>query len=119
VRARTGGLIDDPAEVGGYPELATGVPQADRDRDGMPDEWEQQHSLNPNDPADASARPDANGYTYLEIYLNSLPISGYKANEENLLRPGRCDLQFEFLFLYIEPQLCVRQHLSISNHLKS
>ena len=47
--------------------------QADSDSDGMPDEWETAHALNPNDASDASqlAR-DGGGYTNLENYINSL-----------------------------------------------
>ncbi|HEX4148820.1 MAG TPA: hypothetical protein VHY20_07525, partial [Pirellulales bacterium] len=55
VRKGTGRIIDSPADVGGYPAYAPGQPPADRDRDGMPDAWEQAHGLDP-------ATPDANGH---------------------------------------------------------
>ena len=38
----------------------------------MPDEWETAHKLNPNDAADRNGDADADGYTNLEEYLNSL-----------------------------------------------
>jgi hypothetical protein len=44
----------------------------DGDRDGMPDQWETAHSLNPNDPADGSRDHNNDGYTNLEEYLNCL-----------------------------------------------
>jgi pectate lyase len=64
------GIIDDPAEVGGWPRYEGGPAPADSDRDGMPDAWEQSHGLNPADPADASKDGDGDGYTAIEEYLN-------------------------------------------------
>jgi hypothetical protein len=71
VAAGTGGLINSQDDVGGWPELQSTAPPADSDRDGMPDDWERVHELDPNDPADG--RRGANrGYTNLETYLNEL-----------------------------------------------
>ena len=69
VRNRTGKIINSQSDVGGYPTYNSGQPPADADNDGMPDEWEQQHGLNPADPADG-ARLAATGYSQLEEYLN-------------------------------------------------
>lgn len=55
----------------GYPTLETGKPSADTDRDGMPDDWETKHGLNPKDPSDGP-RTSSNGYTNVENYLNGL-----------------------------------------------
>lgn len=41
----------------------------DRDRDGIPDEWEIKHGLDPFNPNDAFADFDGDGYTNLEEYL--------------------------------------------------
>ncbi|MFO7990698.1 MAG: Ig-like domain-containing protein [Thermoplasmata archaeon] len=41
---------------------------ADSDGDGMPDEWEIEHGLDPNDPDDADKDPDGDGKTNLEEY---------------------------------------------------
>jgi hypothetical protein len=71
VRNRSGRVIDSPMEVGGYPPLARGVPAADSDHDGMPDEWERLHGLDPADPADAIADRDGDAYTNIEEYLFS------------------------------------------------
>jgi pectate lyase len=49
--------------------LPADVP-ADRDNDGMPDAWETEHGLNPDDPADSAADADSDGYTNIEEFLN-------------------------------------------------
>jgi hypothetical protein len=41
----------------------------DSDGDGMPDDWEIAHGLNPHDPADASADPDGDRMSNLEEYI--------------------------------------------------
>lgn len=53
------------------PSPAPGAAAADRDRDGMPDEWETERGLDPDSPADAGLVFDSQGYTALEVYLNS------------------------------------------------
>ena len=70
VRAGTGKMINSQSEVGGWPDLAHGDAPIDTDHDGMPDEWERSHGLNPNDPADRNADPDGDGYTNLEECIN-------------------------------------------------
>jgi pectate lyase len=71
VKERTGKLIDTPADAGGYPELKSTPAPTDTDSDGIPDAWEQKHGLSANDAADG-AKPSADGYTNLELYLNEL-----------------------------------------------
>jgi hypothetical protein len=45
----------------------------DTDRDGMPDEFERLHGLDPHDPADRKGAELSNdGYTNVEVYLNGL-----------------------------------------------
>ena len=71
VRDGTGRQIDSQSEVGGWPGLKPIPAPVDSDGDGIPDEWEKAHGLDPHNPADASSvAPD--GYTHLENYLNSL-----------------------------------------------
>lgn len=72
VADRSGRIIDSPAQVGGWPDLDSGVPWIDGDGDGMPDDWERAHGLNPADPADGPADRDGDGFTNLEDWLNSL-----------------------------------------------
>lgn len=72
VRTGSGRIIDDEDEVGGWPELKSGEPPKDTDRDGMPDEWERRNGLDARDPADRNADADADGYTNLEEYLDGI-----------------------------------------------
>ncbi len=70
------GIIDHPSDVSGegwtkWPDLAQGEAKKDTDGDGMPDEWETANGLNPNDASDGNAKGE-DGYTNLEIYINSL-----------------------------------------------
>jgi pectate lyase len=64
------GIIDSPADVGGWPELAPGEAPPDTDGDGMPDAWETTHGLAPGDAGDGPRDPDGDGYTNLEEFLN-------------------------------------------------
>jgi hypothetical protein len=72
VHTGTGMLIDTVSEVGGWPESRSDVPEPDQDGDGMPDAWEMERDLNPDDPEDGKLDPDGDGYTNLEEYLNGL-----------------------------------------------
>jgi pectate lyase len=65
------GIITDESQVGGYPEYR-GEPYADADSDGMPDDWETQHGLDPKDAADAAGDLNGDGYTNIEDFLNGL-----------------------------------------------
>lgn len=66
------GIIDNPEQVGGWPDLKKGTKRADSDRDGIPDNWEISKKLNPNDRADNAFFTLNKNYTNLEVYLNSL-----------------------------------------------
>lgn len=68
---RCSGIIDSQDDVGGWPMLNSAPPPLDTDQDGMPDLWEIEHMLNPDDPSDGAAITP-NGYSNLELYLNSL-----------------------------------------------
>ncbi|MBX3177894.1 MAG: SUMF1/EgtB/PvdO family nonheme iron enzyme [Candidatus Hydrogenedentes bacterium] len=70
IRTGAGRIIDSPDEVGGWPALEAADPPADRDHDGMPDEWEAAHRLDPEYPDDYLADPDGDGYPNIEEYLN-------------------------------------------------
>jgi hypothetical protein len=65
------GFITNPAQVGGYPNYQ-GKPYVDSDGDGMPDDWETAHGLNPHDPSDAAGDLNGDGYTNIEDYINGL-----------------------------------------------
>jgi len=66
------GIIDSQKDVGGWPELASKPAPTDSDHDGMPDEWERQHGLDPMNASDGALDKNGDGYTNLEEYLNSL-----------------------------------------------
>jgi hypothetical protein len=69
--------INDPSEVGGWPVLNPGTPPTDSDHDGMPNDWENQYSFNPNSSSDGNQDYDGDGYTNIEEYLNGTnPRSG-------------------------------------------
>lgn len=65
------GIITDPSQVGGYPDYK-GTAYKDSDNDGMPDDWEIKHGLNPHNYNDASLDRDKDGYTNIEEFLNSV-----------------------------------------------
>jgi hypothetical protein len=68
---------DGEAAVGGQPAVAQSQRPADfdTDRDGMPDDWESAHGLDPSNAADATADATGDGYTNVEKYLNELASS--------------------------------------------
>ncbi|HEY1719302.1 MAG TPA: thrombospondin type 3 repeat-containing protein [Verrucomicrobiae bacterium] len=74
------GIIDEPTDdksaLGAknfpWPDYKTYNVPVDSDHDGIPDDWEKAHGLNPNDPSDANKDLNGDGYTNLEKYLNSL-----------------------------------------------
>ena len=68
------GMIDSQDDVGGWPELRTYGIKEDSDHDGMPDEWERENGLNPEDAADRNSDRDGDGYPNLENYLNRLCV---------------------------------------------
>ncbi len=82
VRHRTGMLIDvqgnyphgTPYEktVTAWPFLKPGQAPADTDMDGIPDDWEKAHALNPDDKRDATALTLDTQYSNIEVYINDL-----------------------------------------------
>ena len=78
--ANKGGIIDKledlmPEDAGSdwspWPELKSETAPVDTDADAMPDECETQNGLDPKNPEDRNTRNEE-GYTMLEVYLNSL-----------------------------------------------
>ncbi len=61
------GLIDSQTDVGGWPEYRSVTPPVDSDNDGIPDGWLATHY-----PGKQASDYNDEGYTYLEVYLNSL-----------------------------------------------
>lgn len=65
------GIIDTQKDVGGWPELKQTTVLLDTDGDGMPDEWEIAHGLDPKK-ANANGRNLSTAYDNIEVYMNSL-----------------------------------------------
>lgn len=88
------GLIDVVADVKGYTEanFGTGAHPADfdTDKDGIPDAWEKENNLNPNDASDAELYTlDPKGYYMnIEVYANSLV--------EGIVKSERADAESSF-----------------------
>ncbi|MDO9635169.1 MAG: T9SS type A sorting domain-containing protein [Paludibacter sp.] len=61
------GIIDNPNDVGGWPVYQSTTAPIDSDNDGIPDGW-----LAANYPGKISTDLNEQGYTYLEVYINSL-----------------------------------------------
>lgn len=69
----------DESQVGGMPSWTGTSAPPDTDGDGMPDSWELSKGLNASNSADRNlTNLSAEGYTNLEVYLNSLmaPLYG-------------------------------------------
>ncbi len=78
----------------------TGTPPPDTDRDGMPDDWETDNGLDPNEPNDANGDLDGDGYTNIEEYLNSLsPGLPTSVDERN----GETPVTFQLFQNYPNP----------------
>ncbi len=78
-----GGLIDNEADAGGFPNFAAETRPADwdTDHDGLPNWWEKAFGLNENSKAgdfsDANSDTDKDGFTQLDNYLDWLAQPHY------------------------------------------
>jgi len=89
VRTGTGAIIDTQWDVGGWPEYRSVEPPADTDHDGMPDDWEKQYGLKPDDPTDGPKDRDGDGYTNVEEYLNTTnPLEGTTGIPVTKMKPA-------------------------------
>lgn len=68
---KEGKMFKTEADAGGQGVITGGTTPKDTDGDGIPDEWEKSHNLNPNK-ADDAQKIGKDGYTNLERYLNEL-----------------------------------------------
>lgn len=76
-----GGIIDTQGDVGGWPELKTGTPITDANKDGIDDAWAAE-----NMPDGATYKTiHESGYSYLELYANSLV--------EHIMKAGTSDAE--------------------------
>jgi hypothetical protein len=88
------GYVTNPSEVGGWPKYE-GTPYPDSDHDGLPDEWESAHGLNPKDAADATTDLNGDGYTNIEDFINGLdpraPKTDWTDPKNNIDRRNCCE----------------------------
>ena len=56
----------------------------DSDGDGMPDYWEDDNSLDPNNPDDADDDPDGDGLTNLGEYINGTDLYDPDSDDDNM-----------------------------------
>lgn len=81
-----GGMIDNEADAGGWPNFATETRPVDfdTDHDGLPNWWEKAFGLNENskegDFSDANSDTDKDGFTQLDNYLDWLSTPHYFVN---------------------------------------
>lgn len=113
------GIIDNqdqvvlPSGVKGWPELKSLEAPVDTDGDGMPDEWEKANGLDPNDAADGNALVD--GYTNLEIYMNSLVADIMEqGNKDGKLLSGNLEADDEGIEIPDDPNVPVSKQYEIS-----
>lgn len=83
-RTDSGRYVNTEDEVGGYPAKESCRELSfDTDMDGIPDSWEIEHGLNPNNADDSAKINPSTGYAYVEEYINGLvenvEKSDYKA----------------------------------------
>jgi pectate lyase len=74
IKAGTGNIIDSQNQVGAWPNYQGGLYPLDMDNDGIPNEWETAHGIDPSFAGDASSYilRAPSGYTWIEEYVNSL-----------------------------------------------
>ena len=93
IRNNTGIIINSEKEAGGYDSEVYTSDIKDSDSDGMPDEWETKHNLNPADPSDAGLiinskentafSADYDDYSNIEAYVNELAGDFDGVNKKN------------------------------------
>jgi hypothetical protein len=77
------GIIDTQGDVGGWPVYTSKTAPTDTDNDGIPDGW-----LSLNYPGKTAVELTAEGYTYLESYINSLVNTITEAQNADAVMTG-------------------------------
>ena len=107
---RSGNVIDTKGSLLAWPPFDAGLPFVDSDNDGMPNHWENNHSLNEYED-DSGDDADQDGYSNLEEYLNGTdpvaginPLSGVSARQITEQSPPPPKLSFGLKPNYPNPQ---------------
>ncbi len=79
------------------PMSYTVVVPLDYDSDGIPDDWEVAHNLNPQDASDAARDDDGDGFTNLEEYIAGTdPVNPASALRITAIRESGADVRLDF-----------------------
>lgn len=89
IETGTGSLVANASGLV-WPTLNSTSPPNDTDQDGMPDDWETEHGLNPYNPDDRNDDRIGDGYTNLEEYLNSLVIISWDPTRSKEVNAPHC-----------------------------
>lgn len=87
IREGTGRQINSIEEVGGWADFHSVEAPLDSNRDGIPDYWAEKHGVDPMDDTWAN-QVNEEGYTNLEVYLNSFVLDGHHNPEVQLISPS-------------------------------
>jgi hypothetical protein len=108
------GIIDSQSDVGGWPTLNSLPAPLDSDHDGMPDDWETSHGLNPADSTDRNII-GSSGYTKLEEYLNELAGTPTLVTEKQTALPAEFELYQNYPNPF-NPTTTIRYQISSRMH---
>ncbi len=114
------GIIDTQNDVGGWPTLTfdpTTV-ATDTDGDGMPDNWENAHGLNPSSITDAITKTIDGNYTNIEVYINELVKTTTEGQQEGVIsginQPSVAEIQ-----IYPNPVINGNIHFNSNTRIQS
>ncbi len=108
------GIIDKPSDVGGWPVYQSTTAPDDSDGDGIPDGW-----LAANYPGKKSTDLNEQGYTYLEVYINSL-VEHIVASQDSEtiisnVRNPQADAKVKIVYQSVTQQLILTAEQNISD----
>jgi hypothetical protein len=108
------GIIDKPSDVGGWPVYQSATAPVDSDNDGIPDSWLAAHY-----PGKNSTDLNEQGYTYLEVYLNSLVAHIVASQDSETIisnvRNPQADAKVKIVYESVTQQLILTAEQNISD----